>query len=281
MVYLVIFICVLNVALWAVFLIKFKKLFSTDQIIEKTRQQFNDLIKDIDKSADRDIYLAEESIKRIQAAVSDAEQKMQLFTEAASRLKDMIAEADKINKISNESNSFFQDFSKIPVAGKKSGKKIHSEPDNSLENKPKNSKLAAYLKNSALSPEPDVDPEAAFEINNLSSGDKASSPNQGGLFDEYSDAVTVNIGNQETQVTDDGAAYKEVPVISARILDEQPEKREELKYEEAPATTAEIKRRNLTKKVKELYDDGNSVEQIASKLSCSVTEIQFILDMIQ
>lgn len=72
MLYLIISICIINVIFWIIFLVKFKKLFSTESIIEKTREQLNQLVKEIDKAADRDIYLAEETSKRLKAAVNDA-----------------------------------------------------------------------------------------------------------------------------------------------------------------------------------------------------------------
>ena len=43
-------------------------------------------------------------------------------------------------------------------------------------------------------------------------------------------------------------------------------------------TQEEIKK-NLEHLVRKLFDEGNTVEQIAQKLNCSITEIQFIIDM--
>ena len=96
--FFVISVLTLNIILWIVLLIRFKKLFSTDKIIEKTEQNLNHLIKEIDMAADRDTYLAKETSKRIKNQIEDAERKMELFQEATNRLRDMIAEADKINK---------------------------------------------------------------------------------------------------------------------------------------------------------------------------------------
>ena len=98
MTFFVISVLFVNIILWAIMLIRFKRLFSTDKIVEKTEQQLNHLIKEIDMAADRDTYLAKETSKRIKNQIEEAEQKMELFNQATNRLRDMVAEADKINK---------------------------------------------------------------------------------------------------------------------------------------------------------------------------------------
>ena len=98
MTFFVISVLFVNLILWAILLIRFKRIFSTDKIVEKTEQQLNHLIKEIDMAADRDTYLAKETSKRINNEIEEAERKMELFQEATNRLRDMIAEADKINK---------------------------------------------------------------------------------------------------------------------------------------------------------------------------------------
>ena len=98
MTFFVISVLTLNIILWIVLLIRFKKLFSTDSIIEKTQEKLEHLIRDIDNAADRDTYLAKETTKRIQSMIEEADLKMELFREATQRLRDMIAEADRINR---------------------------------------------------------------------------------------------------------------------------------------------------------------------------------------
>lgn len=244
MIYLMIFICIINIILWIVFLARFKKLFSTDSIIENTREELNLLLKDLDRAADRDIQLAEESSKRLKAAVEDAEKKMDLFIEASNRLKGMISEADKINKISNQNNSLFQDFNKISQKKTVQKKQVNS-----------------YIKNSTSKKTTSVDPEAVYEV---------SKSNQGDLFGNIDDSVILNLNNQETKVTEDGAAFKEVPLIITKVLDDE---------KVAAKTAVEEKQLSLEKKVNNLFNEGFSVEEIASKLSCSITEVQFIIDM--
>ena len=206
MTFFVISVLFVNLILWAILLIRFKRLFSTDKIVEKTEQQLNHLIKEIDMAADRDTYLAKETSKRIKNQIEEAEQKMELFNQATNRLRDMIAEADKINK----------------------GQKYNIQPA--------------------------VDPEAAYELNI-----KNKKPEQGNLFEQ----------NNETIVTPDGAALHEIPLVITKVYDEN----------QNGLTEAE-KKKNMTHKVQRLFAEGYSAEDIAKKLDCSITEVQFIIDLL-
>ena len=206
MTFFVISVLFVNLILWAILLIRFKRLFSTDKIVEKTEQQLNHLIKEIDMAADRDTYLAKETSKRIKNQIEEAEQKMELFNQATNRLRDMIAEADKINK----------------------GQKYNIQPA--------------------------VDPEAAYELNI-----KNKKPEQGNLFEQ----------NNETIVTPDGAAYQEVPLIITKVYDDQPNKLSEAE-----------RKKNMTATVQKLFAQGYSADEISQKLNCSITEVQFIIDLL-
>ena len=212
MTFFIISVLFVNLILWAVLLIRFKRLFSTDKIIEKTEQKLNHLIKEIDIAADRDTYLAKETSKRIKKEIEEAERKMELFQEATNRLRDMIAEADKINK----------------------GQKYTIKPA--------------------------VDPDAAYEItmNN-------KKPEQGNLFEQNNDTYS----NLRDKKSIDGAAVQEVPLIITKVCDEHPDK----------MTDAE-KKKNLSMNVRRLFSEGLSADEISKKLNCSITEVQFIIDLL-
>ena len=225
MTFFVISVLTLNIILWIVLLVRFKKLFSTDNIIDKTQEKLNHLIKEIDTAADRDTYLAKETTKRIQSMIDEAELKMQLFREATQRLRDMIAEADRINKGHGV-------VERIAVKSQ-------------------------------------IDPDSAYEVK---ISDKK--PEQGNLFDQENDTYSPPSGSyksiqkNETNVTPDGAAYHEIPLIITKV------------YEDKPAQlTPEEKKKNFSHLVRKRFEEGMSAEEIAANLNCSITEIQFIIDM--
>ncbi|MBQ9494553.1 MAG: hypothetical protein IJR50_02805 [Treponema sp.] len=72
------FIVVINIILWIVFLVKFKKLFSTDDIIAKVRAEMENMIRDIDRTTNRDINLIEDRTKRLQKIVDDVDRRLAL-----------------------------------------------------------------------------------------------------------------------------------------------------------------------------------------------------------
>ena len=67
------FLIVLNIVFWFVFLRKFKKLFSTDDILYSTRAEVTRMIEDINRITARDIDLIESKLKQLKAAAADAD----------------------------------------------------------------------------------------------------------------------------------------------------------------------------------------------------------------
>ena len=93
--YIAIILSLLSIILMVVILVKFKKLFSTDAIIEKTKNQMNRVIMDVNNNANRDIELINDSTRRLRALLNDADKKMENFREATQILREAIAEAEK------------------------------------------------------------------------------------------------------------------------------------------------------------------------------------------
>ena len=55
MTFFIIALVLINLGLWIIFLFKFKDLFSTDKIIEKTRYEMEKLVKDINNNKKEEI----------------------------------------------------------------------------------------------------------------------------------------------------------------------------------------------------------------------------------
>ena len=121
----------------------------------------------------------------------------------------------------------------------------------------KNGRKTVYVQNERLAdippvgkPNPYVNPNAAY----------APTVQQSLFEEEVSDADEIN-------VREDGAAYKQVPLIITKVYEDKP-----LTQEEASA--------ELNKQVQRLYEQGLEIEEIAAKLSCSISEVQFIIDLL-
>jgi len=243
----VIVLSLINIVLWLLFLIRFKKLFSTDKIIESTSKKMNKLVNDIDKTTKRDLFLSSESTKRMQAMLDEADAKMELFKEATQRLREMIAEADRISRKLPANNSIYNNVTEVPFTA-----------DNNSNQKAKLTRknLDSYLQNSSSVKKNTINPDNSYEV---------VSSQQGDLFNQDYEASPLH--DSPMQVTQDGAAFKEVPLIITKVYDESPKK------------NTEKSKKNLSKQVQELYNNGKTVEEIANELSCSRTEVQLVIDM--
>lgn len=249
-------VLVLNFVLWGVLLLKFKHHFSTDSIIEKTQNKINQLINELNNNTEMDISLINESTKRLKNFLSDAELRMKDFEDATNRLRDMIAQADYIIRNSEKTSFIYQDehFS----SNGDSNNKVNTSNMNSIQNPFSSNKsvrkdflnknINSYVKNSKSN----IDPESSYKILNQ----------QATLFDNEEKSIL----KDEINVTSQGAAYKEVPLIITKVIEDKP-------------VTIASKKNNLNLDVQKLYNQGYSIEQIATELSCSVTEVQFIIDM--
>ena len=230
---LALFFSIISVLIMIIILFKFKKLFSTDSIIEKTRDRMNKLIADINRNANNDIELLNESTRRIRVLLKDADEKMQSFNEATERLREMIAETEKVSK-----------KSKIKRIAES---EIYSDAQKkSVQEKNKQKKNVPHEKTF-------IDPNSSYEVTNNES--------LGALFDE-NDLVL----KDETKVTAEGAAYKEVPLIITKV------------YDDNVALNANSDN-SLGTKVSRMYANGMTVDEIALELDCSTSEVQFIIDM--
>lgn len=218
----------ISIVLMTVILVRFKKLFSTDSIIEKTKNQMNRVIIDVNSNANRDIELINEATKRTRALLNDSDKKMENFKEATQRLRDMIAEAEKITSNSNKKLVLLHEdrLPDIKPVGKKGNGNSY------------------------------IDPDASYRLNSFSSTDSQKS-----LFDD----VETEIIKDETKITPEGAAYKEVPLIITKIYDD---------------TKTNKSTKSLKERVEKLFNEGMKVEDIATELSCSISEVQFIIEML-
>ena len=89
--YIAIFLSLVCIILMIIILIRFKKLFSTDAIIDKTKTQMNRVIMDVNNNANRDLELLNESSRRLRALLNEADKKMESFREASQLLRNLLA----------------------------------------------------------------------------------------------------------------------------------------------------------------------------------------------
>lgn len=75
-IFLTIILCLFNVFMWIIMLKRFKKMFSTDDIIASTRDELNKMIEDMNRNTGRDLSLADAKIKELKSVIAEAERRI-------------------------------------------------------------------------------------------------------------------------------------------------------------------------------------------------------------
>lgn len=219
--YIAIILSSISIILLVSVIIRFKKLFSTEAIIEKTKTQMNKIISDINKNANMDIDLINDATKRTRTLMKEAEEKMDEFREASELLREMIATVKK-DSSGIKSNPIYQ---------------------NSLINDIKPLKKTSVYENQATS----------FKVN-------AYKSHQQSLFDDDSQKINEKVPKKEVSIEDENM----IPNIVTNIIPDDDS----------------VKEKSLNDKVEKLFRSGMQVDDIAVELSCSISEVQFIIDML-
>ena len=179
-----------------ILLILFKKLFSTEKILEKITQYMDKRLTEINSVTSRDLDLLRSSSENIHNLLNESEEVMKKYQEATNRLRKVIAQSEK------------SDF-------------------NLLKNENKDSDLILDLKQK-----------------------------------------TKNEKNSENSFYTD---LLKKPVI-VKSNDIPPASKNYINIEED-------KRSPITKKIIKLHERGLSVEEISEQLSCSISEVQLVIEL--
>ena len=194
--YISLFFSLISLFLLVVLLIRFKKLFSTEKILEKITQYMEKRLTEINSVTSRDLDLIRSSSENIHNLLNESEEVMKKYQEATNRLRKVIAQSEK------------SDF-------------------NLLKNKNKDSDLILELKQKTKN---EKKSENSF----------------------YTDLLKkpVIVKSNET------------PPASKNYINIE-----------------EDKRSPITKKIIKLHERGLSVEEISEQLSCSISEVQLVIEL--
>ncbi|MBQ9909739.1 MAG: hypothetical protein IJM48_08065 [Treponema sp.] len=241
------FFCVLNVTLWITFFLKFKRIFSTDDIIASTREEMDRMIADINHNAGRNIELIEDRIKQLKVIVAEADRHIELSKKELEAQKASLSYQQKIDSALQSRKQPYQSF-----ASGNSGRAAQQYMRNQG-----NAVHAGISDGIQGSRRYELTDEGNRHVNQL----------QGDLFDqaetENSRGIVSDAGTTFT-VESDGSSYASVPVIGGNVT-----------YAEEPIQP----QRKLSELVHDLYLAGHSVEEIAREVNRSTTEIQLALEM--
>lgn len=194
--YISLFFSLISLFLLVILLIRFKKLFSTEKILEKITQYMEKRLTEINSVTSRDLDLLRSSSENIHNLLNESEEVMKKYQEATNRLRKVIAQSEK------------SDF-------------------NILKNKNKDSDLILELKQKTKN---EKNSENSF----------------------YTDLLKKPVIVKSN----------EIPPASKNYINIE-----------------EDKRSPITKKIIKLHERGLSVEEISEQLSCSISEVQLVIEL--
>ncbi|WP_294429530.1 hypothetical protein [uncultured Treponema sp.] len=207
----------------------------------------NNMISDINHNAGRNIDIIEDRIRQLKAVVAEADRHIELAKREIESQKANLAYKQKIDEV---------------VQSKK-------RVDNSKSAyNPVNRSVQQYMRNQNLNISAALQSGNAYELTEKGNIQAKNSPHhQGDLFDmadaDSSKQIVSDAGTTFT-VESDGSSYASVPVIGGKVT-----------YADEPVQP----HKSFAQLVRDLNSAGHSVEEIASELDSSITEVQLCLDM--
>ncbi len=91
----IVLLCLFNIGMWVVFLIRFKALFSTTGILKSTRNSLDSMLKELNSNADRNITLIEDRINTLQKVSAEADKRVAFLRDELSKAqKSMVTHAE-------------------------------------------------------------------------------------------------------------------------------------------------------------------------------------------
>ena len=250
--YIAIFLSLICITLLVYVLIRFKKLFSTEAIIEKTKVQMNKIIGDINKNANMDIDLINEATKRTRELMTAADTKMEELKEATSILRDMIAAVEKGSKFRADQSQIYVENSygnEIKPMGQVNQSTPAGENSDKLVNQ-------GYKK-----------PNPIVNVGGYSSAAYRAKAYQATQYKDAFDDNDLIENKKEPESMQEPIATENVNMIPKIVTNIIPDDGSKSK-------------KSLNEKVERLFRSGMQVDDIAIELSCSSSEVQFIIDML-
>lgn len=224
--FFIVTIFIINVSLWVVLIVKFKRLFSTDDIISSTRAELTKMLADVNRNTDRDLMLMEDKIKELKAVIAEADRHLSVAKNELERQQQVAA------------------FEQRLVAGRPNG---YAMGENGVQDR-------GFM---------------AYE----QAGDGFSTARTSPYDAVRKNLNKPNIISSPTGTTFSVEAKESKSVVNSNTGDILGVPR--VHYAEKPI----VPKKSFADSVKDLYQKGNSVEEIAMMLGTSTTEVQFVIDM--
>lgn len=249
-IFLTVLICVFNIFMWIIFLKKFKKLFSTEDIIARTREELNRMIEDVNRNTARDLNLADAKIKDLKEVLSDAEKRIAILnsdlarSEASNEFQAALQRSNRLNESRTNENLAVSFANPKAASANISG--------------------TSQIQNERMNPETMAEPEH-FEQRQADArtDDRSYFSVSRNPAERY--AQNQQLGNVQRQPNFQDV---EAPKPQQNVMPS-------VTYSSEPIKS----RKDFSREVMDLYAQGLDIEFIATKLGTTTTEVQLIIDM--
>jgi len=245
---LIILLCVFNLVMWLVAIVRFRKIFSTDDIISETREQLDRMLMNINQNAERNITLIDERIRRLKEAEQEADKHIAILRGELENVGKSKVFQERIKSISSPAG-----MESVSVEEKKPRVRSRSVAVS------KSASVKAP-KNQSATEEPLLKVRSPLASYEKESREQRMLGGRTSLQDEM-DMIVERAGKTDFNVesADAGVLPNEFPKITNAAEMIKPKK-------------------SIKKQVHELSDQGYTIEEIAINLGISTTEVKLILE---
>jgi hypothetical protein len=247
---LALFLITLNLLFWLIFLNRFKKLFSTADIINQARLEMKAMIDDVNRITSRNIDIIEEKIRKLKSASAEAERKITLAQTELEK-KASLSEYRNILESPPSVNQSYDTSGYSISSADNSGHGASIPPKKAFE---------AYDRLSD-----GLNSNKSYSI--TTEGKKMLDGEQGDLFEENQETTYINSpSGTKFTVDNEGTSVASIPKLGPNVT-----------FSDNPV----VPKKSLNDSIRELNNKGYTVEMIARELNLTTTEVQFSLDMWQ
>lgn len=310
-VFIAAFFCVLNISLWITFFIKFRKLFSTEDIIASTREEMNNMISDINHNAGRNIELIEDRIRQLKMIAADADRRIET---ARRELENQKANLSYQQKMNSALNAHSQNINVSPSQSALKSQNMadmYSQPQRNFTgsvspNMYQNNDARFSGMNPNLNQQMPGQSNAASNNNMQNPMASAGIGVNDGMYGINSRAAqqylrNKNIssglqGGNQYELTDEGRSQSQKVVQGDLFASNEIEnsagttftvENDGSSYASVPVYGGNVNyidnpiqpQMSKNEHIHNLYMSGHEIEEIANETNCSITEVQMVLEM--
>ena len=103
-IFILVFLLIFNIVMWIVFGVKFKKIFNTDELLKKTRDELNFMLTDINTNAERNIQLIDGKISELKKISEEAEKNVRILRSEIDKTEKSTAFKKKIDTLNSKND---------------------------------------------------------------------------------------------------------------------------------------------------------------------------------